>query len=332
MYHPGLTGQMFLASGKIDAMTKTANLIYFGSPDFSGEVLESIIKNKASGVNIVGVARPPAYAVCGVVTQPDKAVGRKQVLTASPVGIIAGKYDLPIFKPEKLDDANLTHLKLLTPDIFLVVSYKKIVPTSWLTTPTLGTFNIHFSLLPKYRGALPISEAIRNEERQTGVTLMVMDEQMDHGSIISQAKVTIDIDDNIETLTNKLTQAGIKLLSEYLPLLAIGKYTATPQNEVKATYTPTTKTHTRENAFIGWSVIKKALAGENAAAVHALIRSWNPDPDAWTNIDDLQVKLIQTRLNQKENRLEIELIQLPGKKPISWKNFLAGHKKALYSA
>lgn len=293
---------------------KKANLIYFGSPDFSAVILESIIQNQVSDINVVGV-----------VTTPDKPTGRSQVLTPSPVAVVASRHDLPVFKPEKLDDTNLSHLKLLKPDLFLVVSYKKIIPETWLTTPTLGTFNLHFSLLPKYRGALCISEAIKDQERQTGVTLMVMDERLDHGPIISQEKIAIDIDDNNETLTNKLTQAGIKLLAEYLPRLASNNFTATPQNHDKAAYTPTTKTRTRENAFLGWSIVNKAMNGENAAAVHAFIRSNNPDPGAWTKISDLELKLVQTRLNQKENRLEIELVQLPGKKPISWKNFLAGH-------
>ena len=293
---------------------KSANLIYFGSPDFSAEILESIIKNQASGVSVVGV-----------VTTPDKPTGRKQALTPSPVAVVASQYDLPVFKPEKLDDANLSHLKLLNPDLFLVVSYKKIIPGTWLTTPVIGTFNLHFSLLPKYRGALCISEAIKDQEAETGVTLMVMNEGLDTGPVISQAKIAIDIDDNNETLTNKLTQAGIKLLAEYLPKLATKDFTALPQNKDKVTVTPTTKTRTRENAFLGWSIVNKAMNGENAPAVHALIRSNNPDPGAWTKINDLEVKLVQTRLNQKENRLEIESVQLPGKQPISWKNFLAGH-------
>ncbi len=293
---------------------KPTNLIYFGSPDFSAAILESITHNPDLSVNVVGV-----------VTAPDKLQGRAQVLTPSAVALTASKFDLPIFKPEKLDDANLAHLKLLKPDLFLVVSYKKIIPETWLTTPTQSTFNLHFSLLPKYRGALCISETIRNQDRETGVTLMVMDAGLDTGPVISQAKIVIDIDDNVATLTTKLTQAGLKLLAEYLPLLSTGKYQAVPQNNAKATITPTTKTRTRETAFIGWSEIKKALHGENAAAAHALIRSLNPDPGAWTRVDDLDLKLIQTHLNQHNQKLEIELVQLPGKNPISWKNFLSGH-------
>ncbi|HEX9008407.1 MAG TPA: methionyl-tRNA formyltransferase, partial [Patescibacteria group bacterium] len=133
------------------------NLIYIGSPEFSAQILEHLLTTGI--VNVVGV-----------VTQPDKPQGRKQLIVPSPVAQMAANYDLPVFKPAKLDEANLSHLKLLKPDIFLVVSYGKIIPQSWLDLPTIGTFNIHFSLLPKYRGALCISEAIKNQDVETGVT------------------------------------------------------------------------------------------------------------------------------------------------------------------
>ena len=291
-----------------------ANLIYFGSPGFSAQILESILKNKSSEINVVGV-----------VTQPDTKVGRDQKLTPSSVAQVAGGYDLPVFKPIKLDDSNLSHLKLLKPDIFLVVSYGKIIPKSWLATPSIGTFNLHFSLLPKYRGALCISEAVRNQDQVTGVTLMAMSEGLDQGPLIQSREVNIDIDDNVESLTTKLTRIAILLLGEYLPLLANKKFSSNPQNNDKATLTPTTKTRNRDSAFIGWSVIQKALIGEDATKTHALIRSLNPDPGAWTKVDNLEIKLIQTHLNQKENKLSLEIVQVPGKKPISWSQFQIGH-------
>lgn len=289
---------------------KHANVIYFGSPDFSAEILESILAAK----NV---------AVVAVVTTPDKPTGRKQLLTPSPVAIVAARHSLPVYKPAKLDEANLAHLKLLKPDIFLVVSYGKIIPATYLSTPSIGTFNLHFSLLPRYRGALPISEAIKNEDHETGVTLMVMDEALDHGPLIAQQKVSLDIDDNVADLTKKLTQAGIKLLRDHLPRLAANDFVAVPQDESAATYTPFTKTRNHASAFIDWGSLASALEGENASAVHALIRSNNPDPGSWTKIGDTEVKIIKTRL--AADRLVIETVQLPGKSPISWKNFLAGH-------
>ncbi len=292
------------------------NLIYFGSPEFSATILESVIKSDQ--VNVVGV-----------VTTPDKPTGRSLTLTPSPVALLAETFDLPTYKPSKLDEANLAHLKLLKPDIFLVVSLGKIVPQSYLDTPKIGTFNLHFSLLPKYRGALCISEAIKNQDKTTGVTLMEMDELLDHGPIISQTEIPIDINDNTATLTTKLTQAAITLLADKLPEICAGSYPKTAQDETKAVFTPSHRTLTRQTAFIPFEKILIAQNGTDSPSIHALIRSLNPDPGAWTEIplasdqEAIQIKLIDTSLI--ENKLVLNTVQLSGKSPISWKQFLQGH-------
>ena len=317
------------------------NLVYFGSPEFSAEVLESVILSKQ--VNVVGV-----------VTTPDKPTGRQQILTPSPIAVLAGQYDLPIYKPVKFDDANLSHLKLLKPDIFLVVSIGKIIPQSWLSAPSIGTFNIHFSLLPKYRGALCISEAIKNQDLETGVTLMVMDEQIDHGPIISQTKISIEIDDNVAALTTKLTQSVKEMLKQNLPEICAQNYSQTPQDESQAIFTPSHRTMTRANAFIPWPKISECLANSSSLrgakrrgspgyplrvnltpqTIHSLIRSLSPEPGAWTVIPTVveeshstEIKIIHTSLH--ENKLVIDTIQLSGKQPISWQQFLAGHSELL---
>ena len=307
------------------------NLVYFGSPAFSAEIFSSLFSpSKLEGDDRYsreeGVSEN--VRVVAVITSPDKPLGRKQILTPSPVAQLASEHNIPVFKPERLDDGNLSHLKLLKPDIFLVVSYGKIIPKPWLTAPTIGTFNLHFSLLPKYRGALCISEAIKNQDSQTGVTLMAMDEGMDSGPIISQAKVSIDINDNCETLTNKLTQVGIKLLATQLPFITTNnhKLLSLPQDEALATYTPTTKTRNRQSAFIPWDIIQCAMSNEQCAmTTHAFIRSQNPDPGAWTKIGNLELKIIRTSLENylkiKNCKLKIDLVQLPGKNPISWQQF-----------
>ncbi len=292
------------------------NLIYFGSPDFSAQILEKIIQSKL--VNVVGV-----------VTTPDKPQGRKQVLTPSPVSEMAGNYDLPIYKPNKLDEANLAHLRLLKPDIFLFVSFGKIVPKTWLESPALGTFNIHFSLLPKYRGALCISEAIKNMDIETGVTLMEMDEKLDHGNIISQAKVTIDMNDDVLKLTTKLTQAAEELLTDKLPEICAQNYTSMPQDESLATFTPSHKTISHASALVPSVKTFNALKGVDAKEVHALIRSLNPEPGAWTTIvprqgGAIQIKILKTSL--VSDKLIIDTVQIPGKNPTTWKQFLSGHK------
>ncbi|NCP47050.1 hypothetical protein COT86_00275 [Candidatus Collierbacteria bacterium CG10_big_fil_rev_8_21_14_0_10_43_36] len=303
------------------------NLIYFGSPDFSAQILESIIDSGL--VNVVGV-----------VTTPDTPQGRKQVLTPSRVSLTAQKYDLPVFMPAKLDDVNLAHVKLLKPNIFLAVSYGKIIPRSWIETPNIGTFNIHFSLLPKYRGALCISEAIKNRDTFTGVTLIEMDEQLDHGPIISQVPVAIELDDNVATLTTKLTQAAHEILRQKLPEICAHNYAKTAQDKSLAIFTPSHRTVSRESAFISWETVQLALTTNNqelATKTHALIRSLNPEPGAWTKIDNHDIKLIHTSLissslqparpasGSNSTKLAIDTVQVPGKNPISWKQFLIGH-------
>ena len=267
---------------------KPIKLVYFGTPDFSAQILESLIKN-------------PKIDVVGVVTKP----------TASLMLQLADKYSIPVFKPNKLDQSNLQHIKLLQADVFLVAAYGQIIPKLWLNTPKTAILNIHFSLLPKYRGALCVSEAIRNQDLETGVTLMKMDEQLDHGPIIAQKKLKIDINDDVKTLTQKLTLLAIHLI-EGATLKRVAPSRA--QDHTKATYTPTTKSRTRQSAYI------PSLKSKNPARLHALIRSLNPDPGAWTKINNQEIKILETKLNQ--NNLELIKVQLPGKTPISWRQLI----------
>ena len=286
------------------------NLVYFGSPDFSADILESIIASKL--VNVVAV-----------VTSPDKPQGRKQILPSSPLAVLADKLDLPVYKPVKPDEGNLAHLSLLKPDIFLVVSYGQIIPKSWLETPAIGTFNIHFSLLPKYRGALCISEVIKNMDPETGVTLMEMDEQMDHGPVIDQRKISIELSDDVAILTTKLTQLAKEILIHRLPEICAQNYPKTPQDETKAVFTPSHRTLTHESAYIPFEKIVDGQNGTGAKPIHALIRSLNPEPGAWTKIENIEVKILHTSF--VDDKLVIDTVQLSGKNPISWKQFLSGH-------
>ena len=284
------------------------NLVYFGSAQFTADILESLIEAKI--VNVVAV-----------VTTPDKPVGRKQIVTPSSLALTAQKYNLPVYKPERLDEANLAHLKLLKPDLFLVVAYGQYFTESWLKAPALKTLNIHFSLLPKYRGSLCVSEPLKNGDLETGVTLMEMGQKLDAGPIIAQQKVFIDINDNVQTLTAKLTQATIPLLSTIYDLSST---ISTPQDESLATFTPSFKTRTKKNAFIDFEVISQAQNGIGALQTNNFIRSQNPDPGAWTIINDKEIKLLQTTV--KDNKLILESVQVAGKNPISWHQFLSGAK------
>lgn len=311
-------------------MSKT-KIVFFGSPRFSAEILTHLIHNDQ-------------YQIVAVVTNPDRPVGRHQTLTPSPVAQVATEHHLPTFKPNKLDEDNLMHISLLKPDLFITAAFGKIVPDIWLKAPRIKCLNIHFSLLPKYRGALCVSEPIKNLDHETGVTLMEMDSALDHGPIIAQIAQKIDVDDNVETLLIKLTDKANHLLDEALPrylewsethfppaeyvnLHSIVNLPPIPQEHDKATFTPATSSRTRANALVPWEEITLATNGNHPEIVHALIRSLNPDPGAWTQIikdqDRLDFKLVKTKVH--EGRLEIEEIQVPGKPSVSWKQFLAGH-------
>lgn len=283
-------------------------LIYFGSAQFTADIFESLLESKI--VDIVAV-----------VTTPDKPIGRKKLITPSPLAQAAQKYDLPVYKPEKLDSANLAHLKLLKPDVFLVVAYGQYFNSDWLKTPTIKTLNIHFSLLPKYRGALCVSEALLNGEEETGVTLMEMEGKLDSGPIIAQKKVQITQADDCRILTAKLRDASIQLLNQNLPKYLDGSIDAHPQDETKATYTASYKTKTRQNAFIEWEKIEKALKKETELSfkwsVHNFIRSQNPEPGAWTIYNGKEMKIIKTSLII-DNNFYLDIVQFPGKDPVSW--------------
>ncbi len=284
------------------------NLVFFGSAQFTADIFESLMENKV--VNVVGV-----------VTTPDRPVGRKQIITPSPLALSSQKYDLPVYKPEKLDEANLAHIKLLKPDIFLVVAYGQYFNQSWLSAPSLKTLNIHFSLLPKYRGALCISEPLLNGDKETGVTLMEMGEKLDAGPIISQVKIDISEADNCQILAAKLRDASIQLLKYELPIYLDGTVSSYPQDEPQATYTASYKTKTRQNAFIEWEKIEKALKKDTDLnykwSVHNFIRSNNPEPGAWTVYEGKEMKIIKTSLII-DNNFYLDIVQLPGKDPISW--------------
>jgi methionyl-tRNA formyltransferase len=291
------------------------SIVYFGSPDFSAQILSSFINN-------------PDFQIQAVVTTPDAPIGRSSTVTPSPVALVAHEHQIPTFKPDKLDTAHLNHLKLLKADIFLVVSYGKIIPQSYLDLPRHSTLNIHFSLLPKYRGALCISEAIKNGDSETGVTLMVMDHLLDHGPVLAQHKVQIDLTDNTASLRSKLTQSAISLLKHELPIYLDGAVGPQEQDHSQATMTSRTTTHTRASSFVPWSDIAQAASGTDSLIIHNLIRSLNPDPGAWTIVPttrgDKEIKITETEIIS--DKLTLKSVQISGKNPISWQSFLTGHQ------
>jgi methionyl-tRNA formyltransferase len=200
-------------------------LIYFGTPDFSATVLEKIIQSGE-------------YTVKAVVTNPDAPVGRQQIMTPSPVSQVAQSHHISTLKPVKIDPEFLReHSDTLQADLYIVFAFGQILPKELIEKPPHGTLNIHTSLLPKYRGTAPVQAAIYNQESQTGPTIMVMDEQMDHGPILAQEPFILDPKDTTETVTQKMAEAGAALLLKALPDYLENTIIPQAQDDTQATFT-----------------------------------------------------------------------------------------------
>lgn len=199
------------------------NFVFFGSDQFSIAVLEELLK--------------AGYSPALVVTVPDQPKGRGLVLTPPPIKPFAMSYNIPALQPKNLNDAFNLQLKTYNLQLFIVASYGKIIPKPILNIPEKGALNVHPSLLPKFRGPSPVESAILADEKNTGVTIMLMDEKMDHGPIVAQKKAALaKWPPKASELEETLAKAGGKLLAEILPDWLAGKITPVPQNESKATY------------------------------------------------------------------------------------------------
>jgi methionyl-tRNA formyltransferase len=249
-------------------MTK---IVFMGTPDFSVPVLRQIIKD--------------GYEVIGVVTQPDRPVGRKKVLMPPPVKVEAIKQGIPVYQPEKIrQEEELAKILALEPDLIVTAAFGQILPKKLLDAPKYRCINVHASLLPELRGGAPIHYAIMQGKKKTGVTIMYMVEKLDAGDILTSVEVPISEDDNVGTLFEKLSLAGAELLSETLPLLLTGRITPKPQNEAEATFATNIK---REQEQIDWE-----KTGEE---IYNHIRGLNPWPVAFSTLEGQVVKIWQSK-------------------------------------
>ncbi|MBM7109205.1 Methionyl-tRNA formyltransferase [Brevibacillus laterosporus] len=234
-----------------------------GTPDFSTQSLQALITN--------------GYQVVGVVTQPDRPVGRKRVLTPPPVKELALRYGLPVYQPEKIRESEAVQsvLDATRPDLIVTAAYGQILPTSLLEAPKHGCINIHASLLPKYRGGAPIHASIINGEKETGVTIMYMVQALDAGDMISKVIVPIEERDTAASMFEKLATAGADLLIDTLPKLLNGEITPEPQNHEEATFAPNIK---RENERLDWN--------KSAQEIYNQVRGMNSWPVAFTTFEE----------------------------------------------
>lgn len=305
-----------------------------GTPAFAEAVLAELING---GYNIIGAA-----------TQPDKKSGRKQELRKSPVKILAEKNNIPVFTPEKLDAEAVLQMKNLNPDIIIVAAYGKIIPKSILEIPKFKALNVHPSLLPKYRGASPIQNALLNGESGTGTTIMLMDEGMDTGDILSQEKIPVGNEETCETLSKRLAEKSSELLLKTIPLWLNGKIIPQKQNSAEATYCKILK---REDGKIDWQ--------DSAQNIYNRYRAFSPWPGIFSfwnrNGKSYRIKLNKISLENTpvnsdlpagkiveiENGIAVktgsgfiilEKIQLGGKKSAALKEFINGYPDFIGSA
>lgn len=212
-----------------------------------------------------------------VITQPDRPSGRKLKLVPSPVKEIALENSLLLHQPERVRKKEFVHevLRTLAPDLIVVVAFGQILPEAILNLPPLGCINVHPSLLPKYRGAAPIQRAIMNGEKETGLTIMFMDEGEDTGDIILQEKMEIDISDTAELLSQKLAELGARLVLETLKLAQSGSISRQAQDHGKASHAGKLE---KEDGLIDWR--------KSSFEIHNLIRGTAPWPGAYTTFGD----------------------------------------------
>ncbi|MBI3442302.1 MAG: methionyl-tRNA formyltransferase [Candidatus Sungbacteria bacterium] len=233
------------------------SILFLGTPEFSIPALDALIAGK--------------YDLVGAVTNPDEPVGRKRILTSPPVKLLAQKHSIPVFQPEKLK-RELWDRQIPAADLLVVAAYGKIIPKSILEIPKYGTLNIHPSLLPRWRGASPIQSAILAGDADTGVTIMQVDERMDHGPVVAQQIIPIgNRKVTYSRLHDELAEIGAKLLLETIPGYISGAITPTPQDDAKAIYCAVLA---KDDGRIDWN--------KSAEEIERMVRAFDLWPGAWT--------------------------------------------------
>lgn len=243
------------------------NIIFAGTPDFAAKHLSALIESE--------------FNVVAVYTQPDRPAGRGKKLTASAVKLLAVEYELPVYQPENFkSDNTVAELASLNADIMIVVAYGLILPAVILQTPRLGCLNVHGSLLPRWRGAAPIQRAIWAGDKETGVTIMQMNEGLDTGDMLSKVSYPIDADETSSSLYEKLATQAPQVLVDTIRQLTKGELSAEVQDETLANYA---KKLSKAEALIDWS--------ENATFIERCVRAFNPWPMSYFELAGKPVKV-----------------------------------------
>lgn len=302
-------------------------VIFMGTPDFATGTLEEIVK--------------AGHEVVGVVTQPDKPKGRGKTMMPTPVKETALKYNLPVYQPKKVREPEFVELlRSLKPDVMVVAAFGQIITKEILEMPKHGCINVHASLLPAYRGAAPIQWAVINGDKESGVTIMQMDEGIDTGDMIEKAVVPIAEDETGGSLFDKLSHTGAKLCVKVLRDLEEG--TAVREKQPEESTTPYAKMIDKKMGEVDWK--------KSAKEIEQLIRGLNPWPSAYTKVHGKTLKLWKAKVlletsqmnpgqivkitkdslavQTGQGMLEIQELQLEGKKRMDTSSFLRGYALA----
>jgi len=308
---------------------KKLSLAFFGAPNFAADVLRQIIDDAALPVSVTLV-----------VTQPDRPAGRKQVLTPTPVKLVAQKHNLPVFESSQLT----TNYQLLRGvDLALLYAYGNIIPTEMLKIPRWGFWNIHPSLLPLYKGSSPIVYPLLLGDKTTGTSLIQMDERVDHGEIIDQEVYSIQNEDSQEMVRKRLSDIGYKLFKKNIQLLIDGALQKKEQAHKKATFT---RLLTKADGYIPFATVQKIIRGEGISkaeippiiaeycekyhlpvtnhqpptTIYNFFRALSPWPGLWTTIpiNGVEKRLKITGMEIRGDIPTITSVQLEGKTEVSW--------------
>lgn len=319
-----------MAYYEIDMEKLNPKIIFMGTPEFGAIILEGLVKS--------------GYKPVLVITETDKPVGRKKILTPPIVKTVALRYNIPILQPERIENTKY-QIPDAKPDLIIVAAYGQFLPKEILEIPKYGCLNVHPSLLPKYRGSSPIQSAILNGDRETGVTIILMDSKIDHGPILAQKRLEIKIRETAEQLHDRLVELGAKVLTDTIPNWIKGGIKPTLQDDSTATYSKILK---KEDGKIYWK--------KSAEEIERQIRAFSPWPGSFTEIENGDskkiIKIFKATVLRQTNHgpfgilgktylapndkiavqtgkdfLIIEELQPSGGKRMASKDFLKGHKK-----
>ena len=296
-------------------------IVFIGTGDIGVPTLQALLKSKDE--------------VVGVVTQPDKPVGRAQLVEPPPIKKAVAATKLPVLQPPRIKERQaIEEIRALRPDVIAVMAYGQILPRDVLEIPKIACLNLHASLLPRWRGAAPIQAAIAAGDRETGITVMYMNEGLDTGDILLQRTIDISSADTGGSLRDRLAKVAPETLRESLELLAKGRAPRTPQNNAFATYAPKLK---REDGKIDWS--------DPADTIERKIRAFDPWPGAFMKFDGHNLKIFSAVIvalrgtpgeilrSEKElvvaaaeGALSLGEVQSEGKRRMTAIEFLRGHR------